>query len=132
MPEMPPTFCAMITPTTKPAATPIPIFASAPPSDSPSSRYRNGAMQSLWRRLYRKGSFPGEYARVEARRRPPTASRSPIRNPAMTSPEPSRPERGFAGRAVIWLIAAALLLVGLYLYFRFGRETPAIIHGIHS
>lgn len=50
----------------------------------------------------------------------------------MTSPEPSRPERGYAGRAVIWLIAAVLLLIGLYLYFRFGRETPSVIHGISS
>lgn len=47
----------------------------------------------------------------------------------MTSPEPSRPERGSAGRVVIWLIAGLLLVVGLYLYFRFGRETPSVIHG---
>jgi hypothetical protein len=50
----------------------------------------------------------------------------------MISPEPSRPERGSAGRAVIWLIAGLLLLVGLYLYFRFGRETPSVAHGILS
>jgi hypothetical protein len=50
----------------------------------------------------------------------------------MTSPEPSRPERGSAGRVVIWLIAGLLLVIGLYLYFRFGRETPSVIHGMHS
>ncbi|HZO18057.1 MAG TPA: hypothetical protein VFB46_03645 [Gemmatimonadaceae bacterium] len=50
----------------------------------------------------------------------------------MTSPEPSRPERGSTGRALIWLLAAVLLLGGLYLYFRFGRETPAVIHGVPS
>jgi hypothetical protein len=45
----------------------------------------------------------------------------------MTSHEPSRPERGSVGRAVIWLIAALLLVIGLYLYFRFGRETPSVV-----
>jgi hypothetical protein len=50
----------------------------------------------------------------------------------MTSPEPPQPERGSAGRAVIWLIAGLLLLIGLYLYFRFGRETPSVVLGIYS
>ena len=50
----------------------------------------------------------------------------------MTQPKPSRPERGFVGRAVIWLIAGVLLIIALYLYFRFGQETPSVIHGIHS
>jgi hypothetical protein len=50
----------------------------------------------------------------------------------MTSPEPSRPERGSTGRAVIWLIAGLLLLIGLYLYVRFGRETPSVALGILS
>jgi hypothetical protein len=50
----------------------------------------------------------------------------------MTSPEPSPPERGSTGRAVIWLIAGLLLLVGLYLYFRFASDTPSVMHGFHS
>jgi hypothetical protein len=45
----------------------------------------------------------------------------------MTSHEPSPPERGSVGRAVIWLIAALLLLIAVYLYFRYGRETPSVV-----
>jgi hypothetical protein len=36
------------------------------------------------------------------------------------------------GRAMIWFIAGVLLVVALYLYFRFGRETPAVMHGMLS
>jgi hypothetical protein len=31
---------------------------------------------------------------------------------------------------VIWLIAALLLLIGLYLYFRYGGETPSVAFGV--
>jgi hypothetical protein len=44
----------------------------------------------------------------------------------MTSPEPSPPERGSTGRVLIWLVAGLLLLVGVYLYFRFGREAATV------
>jgi hypothetical protein len=33
---------------------------------------------------------------------------------------------------MIWIIAGVLLVVALYLYFRFGRETPAVLHGMLS
>jgi hypothetical protein len=47
----------------------------------------------------------------------------------MTSPEPSRPERGSTGRVFLWLIAGILLVVAIYLYLRFGHETPSVVFG---
>lgn len=48
----------------------------------------------------------------------------------MTSPEPSRPERGSAGRTLVWLIAGVLLVLAIYLYLRFGRDTPSVVMGV--
>jgi hypothetical protein len=48
----------------------------------------------------------------------------------MTSPDPSPPERGSAGRLLVWLIAGILLILAIYLYLRFGRETPTVVLGL--
>jgi hypothetical protein len=47
----------------------------------------------------------------------------------VTSPpqRPERPEPVPTGRVVTWLVIAALLILGLVLYFRYGRDVgPAL------
>ena len=43
----------------------------------------------------------------------------------MTSPDPRDSERVPAGRLALWVVLVAVILLGIYLYFRHGRAiTP--------
>ena len=45
----------------------------------------------------------------------------------MTSPPPSRSDRGQTRRLIIWLIIFAVVLAGVVLYFRYGRLPVPLI-----
>lgn len=45
----------------------------------------------------------------------------------MTSPTPQRPNGVPTGRILTWTIVALLVLIGVYLYFRYGRDVAPVL-----